>query len=227
MADTILIAEHDPAASGTLYKVMKSNQLNTIIEENGETTLAELSARECALLLLDLELPGTDAYEVIRTLRSRGESLPIIVLGSQADESSVLRALDVGADGFLLKPFNPVTLGAKVKAMIRRSRGSLTDTQSVLSAGPFTYNTSTLRLYKDSTEIILTSKENALMKLFLDNVNRVFSKEKLYELVWGGSSGGENTIMVYVNRLRQKVEDDPAVPRFIQTVRGVGYRFVV
>ena len=227
MTDTILIAEHDPTASETLYKVMKSNQLNAIIEENVETALAELSAREYALLLLDLELPGTDAYEVIRTLRSSGESLPIIVLGSQADESSVLRALDVGADGFLLKPFNPVTLGAKVKAMIRRSRGSLTDTQSILSAGPFTYNTSTLRLFKDGTEIVLTSKENALMKLFLDNVNRIFSRDMLYELVWGDTIVDDNAVMVYINHLRQKIEDDPENPKFIQNVRGIGYRLVV
>ena len=227
MADTILIAEHDPAVSETLYKVMRSNQLSATIIKNGETVLAELAAQDYTLLLLDLDLPGIDAYEVIWTLRSRGKSLPIIVLSGHTDDHDVLHALDVGADDFCLKPLNPVTLGAKVKAMIRRSRGSMINPQVVLSAGPFTYNTSTLRLYKDNREIILTSKENALMKLFLDNINCVFSKEKLYELVWETGSSGDNTIMVYVNRLRQKVEDDPAMPRYIQTVRGVGYRFVV
>ena len=126
----------------------------------------------------------------------------------------------------MTKPFNPIVLGAKVKALIRRSKGTA-DTEAVITAGPFRYNTSTLRFYKDGHEIVLSSKENAIMKLFLDNVNRIFSKDMIYELVWGHSIIDENAIMVYINRLRQKIEDDPARPKFIQTVRGLGYRFVV
>ena len=92
---------------------------------------------------------------------------------------------------------------------------------------PFMYNTSTLRLYKNGEELNLTSKENAMMKLFIDNVNRIFSKDMIYEMVWGDSVIDENAIMVYINRLRQKVEDDPSHPKFIQNVRGLGYKFVV
>ena len=127
----------------------------------------------------------------------------------------------------MTKPFNPVTLGAKVKALIRRSRNSMPGASSTLSAGPFTYNTSTLRLYKDEKEISLSAKENAMIKLFLDNVNRVFTKEMLYELLWGETIVDENAVMVYINRLRQKIEDDPSKPNYIQNVRGLGYRFVI
>ena len=98
---------------------------------------------------------------------------------------------------------------------------------NVITAGPFRYHTSTLRFYKNNQEIILTSRENAMMKLFLDNVNRVFSKEMLYELIWGEAIVDENAIMVYINRLRQKIEENPSQPQFIQTVRGLGYRFTV
>lgn len=97
----------------------------------------------------------------------------------------------------------------------------------ILTAGPFQYNTSTLRFYKNGHEIILSSKENAMMKLFLDNVNRIFSRDMLYEMIWGETIIDENAIMVYINRLRQKIEEDPAHPHYIQTVRGLGYRFVV
>ena len=97
----------------------------------------------------------------------------------------------------------------------------------MLNAGPFAYNTSTLRLYKNGREISLSAKENAMMKLFMDNVNRIFSKDMLYDLIWGEVVIDENAIMVYVSRLRQKIEDDPANPKFIQNVRGIGYRFVV
>jgi len=136
-------------------------------------------------------------------------------------------ALMTGADDYVTKPFNPVTLGAKVKALIRRSRNGLPGADSLITAGPFTYNTSTLRFYKNGVEIPLSAKENAMMKLFIDNVNRIFSKDMLYDLIWGGAIIDENAIMVYVNRLRQKIEDEPSKPRYIQTVRGLGYRFVV
>ena len=118
-------------------------------------------------------------------------------------------------------------LGAKVKALIRRSKGNLPGGQNLITAGPFRYNTTTLRFYKNDEEILLSSRENAMMKLFLDNVNRIFSKDMIYDLIWGEAIIDENAIMVYINRLRQKIEDDPAKPKYIQTVRGLGYRFVV
>lgn len=97
----------------------------------------------------------------------------------------------------------------------------------MITAGPFTYNTSTLHLYKNGTEIPLSAKENAMMKLFIDNVNRIFSKDMIYDLIWGEAVIDENAIMVYINRLRQKIEDDPSKPQFIRNVRGVGYRFTI
>ena len=97
----------------------------------------------------------------------------------------------------------------------------------MITAGPFRYDTHTLRLYKNGEEVILSSKENAMMKLFIDNINRIFPKDMIYEMIWGESIIDENAIMVYINRLRQKIEDDPSKPVYIQTVRGLGYRFVI
>ena len=94
-----------------------------------------------------------------------------------------------------------------------------------LAVGPFTYNTATLRLYKDGREIPLTGRENALMKLFLDNTDRVFTRDMLYDLVWGSRIVDDNAVAVYISRLRQKIEDRPSEPRYLQTVRGIGYRF--
>ena len=179
------------------------------------------------LILLDVNLMGMDGFQVVQTLRQRGVRTPIIIVSGRKEDYDTLYGLDIGADDYVTKPFNPVTLGAKVKALIRRSRNGLPGADSLITAGPFTYNTSTLRFYKNGVEIPLSAKENAMMKLFIDNVNRIFSKDMLYDLLWGEAIIDENAIMVYVNRLRAKIEEDPAHPAYIQTVRGLGYRFVV
>ena len=227
MADTVLIVDDDTAVLTILYKVIKSNGLEADTASSGEQALALLTQREYELLLLDINMKGMDGFEVIQTIRRNGLKIPIIIVSGRKEDYDTLYGLDIGADDYITKPFNPITLGAKVKALIRRSRNKLPGAESDLTAGPFRYNTSTLRFYKNDIEIPLSSKENAMMKLFIDNVNRIFSRDMLYELVWGDAIIDDNAIMVYINRLRQKIEDDPSKPKYIQTVRGLGYRFVI
>ena len=209
MADTVLIVDDDTAVLTILYKVIKSNGLEADTASSGEQALALLTQREYELLLLDINMKGMDGFEVIQTIRRNGLKIPIIIVSGRKEDYDTLYGLDIGADDYITKPFNPITLGAKVKALIRRSRNKLPGAESDLTAGPFRYNTSTLRFYKNDIEIPLSSKENAIMKLFIDNVNRIFSRDMLYELVWGDAIIDDNAIMVYINRLRQKIEDDP------------------
>ena len=225
MADTVLIVDDDESVQTMLFKVIRSNGLQAEVASGGEEAIALASRKEYDLILLDVNMPGIDGFQVIQALRSRDIRTPIIIVSGRQEDYDTLYGLDIGADDYVTKPFNPIVLGAKVKALIRRSKGS-TETDSIITAGPFRYNTSTLRFYKNGEEIVLSSKENAMMKLFLDNVNRIFSRDMIYELVWGHTIIDENAIMVYINRLRQKIEDDPAKPKYIQTVRGLGYRFV-
>ena len=227
MSDKVLIVDDDEAVLNMLYKVIRSNGIEADTVASGEKALEMLAANSYDLILLDVNMHGMDGFQVVQNIRKKGLKTPIIIVSGRKEDYDTLYGLDIGADDYVTKPFNPVTLGAKVKALIRRSRGSLPGADNELTAGPFRYNTSTLRFYKNDQEIVLSSKENAMMKLFLDNVNRIFSKDMLYELIWGEAIIDENAIMVYVNRLRQKIEDDPAKPRYIQTVRGLGYRFVV
>ena len=227
MPDIVLIADDDQAVLTMLYKVVRSNGIEADTAASGEEALALLEQKPYDLLLLDVNMHGMDGFQVVQAIRRRGLKLPIIIVSGRKEDYDTLYGLDIGADDYVTKPFNPVTLGAKVKALIRRSRNLLPGVDSVIAAGPFQYNTSTLRFYKNGREILLSSKENAMMKLFIDNVNRIFSKDMLYDLIWGEAIIDENAIMVYVNRLRQKIEEDPSNPKYIQTVRGLGYRFVV
>lgn len=227
MADRVLIVDDDPAVLKVLKKVIERSGIEPETATDGPAALELLAHSSFDLMLLDINLIGMDGFDVIRNLRSKGNQIPIIVVSGRKGDTDTLHGLDLGADDYVTKPFNPVTLGAKVKALIRRSKGGSAGLDSQITAGPFRYHTSTLRLYKNDKEIPLTGKENAIVKLFLDNLNRIFPREMLYEMVWGGDQADDNAIMVYMNRLRQKLEDDPAHPKFIQTVRGIGYRFVV
>ncbi len=227
VADRVLIVDDDEAVLHMLYKVIRSCGMDAKTVSNGEQTLEITKSERFDLILLDVNMQGMDGFQVVETLRNRGIKTPIIIVSGRKEDYDTLYGLDIGADDYVTKPFNPVVLGAKVKALIRRSKGNMPGGSLVISAGPFQYNTSTLRFYKDGKEIVLSSKENAMMKLFIDNVNRIFSKDMLYELIWGETIIDENAIMVYINRLRQKIEEDPSKPKYIQTVRGLGYRFVV
>ena len=223
--DTVLIIDDDENVRKMLVKVARSNGIDADTAASGEEALPLIAQNRYALILLDINMGGMDGFEVVEAIRSRGLQTPIIIVSGRKEDYDTLYGLDIGADDYVTKPFNPITLGAKIKALIRRSRSSMQG--SSITAGPFRYDTATLRFYKNDVEIPLSSKENAIMKLFIDNVNRVFSKDMLYDLIWGSTIIDENAIMVYINRLRQKIEYDPSKTVYIQTVRGLGYRFVI
>ena len=227
MSDKVLIVDDDQTVSSMLRKVMQSNGLEAVTVSSGEDALKTLKTQVYDLILLDINMGGMDGFEVIQHVRHRGIKTPIIIVSGRKEDFDTLYGLDIGADDYITKPFNPITLGAKVKALIRRSHYHQPGEHSLITAGPFSYNTSTLRFYKNEEEILLSSKENAMMKLFIDNVNRIFSKDMIYDLVWGDSIIDENAVMVYVNRLRQKIEDDPSHPKYLVNIRGLGYRFVI
>ena len=222
MADRVLIIDADMRSRTVLGRALRAAMMVTEAAVSGEDGIERIAQAEYDLVLLDIDLPGIDGFHVIQTVRQRGSRVPMVVVSSHSEDYEQLYALDLGADDYVTKPFNPVVLAAKARALIRRSRLPMED---IVTAGPFTYNTGTLRFYKNGDEIVLSSKENAMMKLFMDNVDRIFSRSRLYDLIWGGSIVDENTVMVYISRLRAKIEDDPAKPKYIQTVRGLGYRF--
>lgn len=176
MADTVLIVDDDEAVLTMLYKVIRSNGIEADTAGFRRGGLERTAQRTYDLILLDVNLMGMDGFQVVQTLRQRGVRTPIIIVSGRKEDYDTLYGLDIGADDYVTKPFNPVTLGAKVKALIRRSRNGLPGADSLITAGPFTYNTSTLRFYKNGVEIPLSAKENAMMKLFIDNVNRIFSR---------------------------------------------------
>jgi DNA-binding response OmpR family regulator len=168
---------------------------------------------------------------VIKKIRNDHISTPVIIISGRNEDYDSVYGLSIGADDYITKPFRPMILGAKVKALIRRNRQALsentTEDNDSIVVGDFSYDTSSMRFYKSGEEMYLSSKEAALFLLFLKNPQQVFNKDAIYEHVWGNAIAvDDNAIMVYINRLRSKVEEDPKKPAHIVTVRGSGYRFV-
>ena len=228
MADKVLVVDDDKAILTMLHKALKSNGIENDLAISGEAALDLLESNQYDLILLDINMRGINGFEVIQRIRSKGLTTPVMVVSGRKEDQDALYGLEIGADDYIIKPFNPVTLVAKAKVLIRRSRErSPQSVNNIIEAGPFTYNTSTLRFYKNGEEIPLSAKENSMIKLFIDNVDHIFSKDMIYSVIWGDTIIDENAIMVYVNRLRQKIEDDPSNPRYLITVRGLGYRFTV
>ena len=224
MTPKALIVEDDAAVRNTLIKVLTSSGIHSVPTATGQEALQKLSEEYFDVILLDINLDGMDGFEVIHALRDAGNQIPVMVVSGRTEDVDMLYSLEIGADDYITKPFNPVTLAAKVKALIRRCQNS--SAAASIEAGPFRFDNETLKLFKDDVELPLSAKESAIMKLFLDNPNRIFSKSFLYDLIWGNTNVDDSAIVVYINRLRNKIESDPSRPEHIQTVRGLGYRFV-
>lgn len=227
MSDKVLIVDDDPAVLKLLEKVMRSNDLETTVADSGLAALNYIKNHTYDMILMDVMLGDMEGFEVIKKLRSQGIQTPVMIVSGRNEDYDSLYGLSLGADDYITKPFRPLVLGAKVKALIRRYKNQILESSDILECGPFSYNTSTMRFYNKGEEIILSSKESSLMLLFLKHPGQVYTKEMIYEHVWSNSVAvDDNAIMVYINRLRSKIEEDRQKPAHIVTVRGLGYRFI-
>lgn len=221
--EKVLVVDDDAAVCKVITRVVASKGLKPFSAASGEEAVRLLEEGGFALMVLDLKMDGMDGFEVIERVRGAGGDVPIIILSGNNENHSKLLALDLGADDYLTKPFDPAFLAAKIQALIRRDRKGRTP--GVIAAGPLSYDSSTMRLVKNGEEIALSAKEHALFKVLIENRGRPFTREELHEKVWGSGRADDGSIMVYISRLRGKIEDDAKKPKFILTVWGSGYKF--
>ena len=226
MEEKVLIVDDDPSIQRLLKKVMHSNQLTSDIAGSAEEALSLLKTQSYALILIDITMDGMDGFEAVEHIRAARNTTPIIIVSGKNEDYDTLYGLELGADDYVTKPFTPVILGPKVKALIRRSR-QMTADSNLIELGPFRYNRSTMVLEKNGQEILLSSKETRLMAFFLEHPGQVFTKAQIYRQVWNDDLTDENTVTVHINHLRGKIEDTPKQPQYLLTVWGLGYKFVV
>ena len=221
--EKVLVVDDDAAVCKVITRVVASKGLQPFSAASGEDALALIGQEDFALMVLDLKMGGMDGFEVIEQVRAGGDDIPIIILSGNNENHSKLLGLDIGADDYVTKPFDPAFLAAKIQALIRRDRK--TRTPGTIVAGTLVYDPSTMKLTRGGEEIALSAKEHALLKVFMENKGKAFSREELYEKVWGAADTDDGSIMVYISRLRGKIEEDPKKPKHILTVWGSGYKF--
>lgn len=225
----ILIIEDDESIAAIERDYLTVNEFEVDIAATGSEGIALGRTGQYDLILLDVMIPGMDGFSVCRTLRKELD-IPIIMVTARLDDIDKIRGLGLGADGYITKPFSPNVLIAHVKANLAqyaRLKGKEgRSSRSELVIGEIRVNTDSHRVYVRGREVELKNKEYELLLFLMKNADIVFSREDLYERIWGYDALGDNaTVSVHINRLREKIERDLSHPEYIVTVRGAGYRF--
>lgn len=229
MSKEMIFAVEDEIHIQQLIKYnLESSGYKVTLFDNGEDLLKECQNSLPNLFVLDIMLPGIDGLEICRQLRqsARTKDIPIIMLTAKSEEFDKVLGLELGADDYLTKPFSVRELVARIKAIFRRIQSSATAESDIIKQGDITVDCVRREVYKNDVALEMPLKEFELLKLLIMNKGKVLSREMLLEKVWGFDYYGETrTVDVHIRYLRQKIEDDDSNPVYIETIRGIGYRF--
>ena len=228
MIDNLLIVEDQRDLAELVALHLEDVARDVHICADGTSALKRAAAVAPDLVILDLGLPGLDGLEVCRRLRVGPRYVPILMLTARSSDAERVLGLEMGADDYLVKPFNVMELVARAKAILRRMDGLARNAEgnSRIEVGRLSIDAAARRAAVDAAEVALTAKEFDLLLHFARNPGRVYTREQLLDAVWGGAHAGyAHTVNSHINRLRTKIEADPANPTLIETVWGVGYRF--
>ena len=219
----ILLVEDEESIRGFLKINLQRNNFDVIEAGTGEEGLELANNERPKIAILDVMLPGIDGFMVCSRLREKFPDIGIIMLTAKGQDMDKIMGLEYGADDYIVKPFNPLEVVLRVKALLRRLGE---DDKEKLELGPFVIDLYSQKIMKNNIEIDVTPKEYLLMKIFLENPNKAFTRDELLDLVWGENYFGDAKIIdVNIRRLRAKIEDKPSSPDYIETVWGIGYRW--
>lgn len=218
----IFILEDDDAIGiGLTYSLENEGYIVTLAKTVSDAERI-INSEDFALYILDLTLPDGSGYDVCRTIKKKGD-LPVIFLTAYDDEVNVVMGFDLGADDYITKPFRVKELLVRIKSVLRRYNKESAD--GIVRVKDLVINTNEAKVYKNNQEIILTAMEYRLLLILLNNRGSVLSRNQLLENIWDidGDFVEDNTLTVYIKRLRDKIEEDPTKPVYIKTIRGLGY----
>ncbi len=226
--NTVLVVDDDREIVSAIAKLLELEGLTVYKAHNGNEALEILNEREIHLIILDIMMPMLDGISTALKVRAE-RNIPIIMLSAKTEESDKILGLTVGADDYVTKPFSPPELVARVKSQLRRymSLGDYSERGKggELRVGGLVLKSGERVLYVDGEPVKLTAKEYSILELLMTNVGRVFSAEEIYERVWNEQAFSvENTVMVHIRRIREKIEINPKEPKYLKVVWGIGYK---
>lgn len=228
-SDRILIVEDERAVARGLQYGLELEGFSTFVAETGERALESAQQEHPHLILLDIRLPDMSGFDVLRRLRSQGFRQPVLILTARDEEVDKVLGLELGADDYVVKPYQLRELIARVRALLRRAYGEFASAGSggMVAFGDIVMDLESLQVTRRNEAVNLTSTEFRLLHHLVTHPNRPISRSALIEAVWGydGEIGSDRTIDVHIRHLREKLEAEPGEPRFIVTVRGMGYKF--
>ncbi|MCY6370120.1 response regulator transcription factor [Clostridium ganghwense] len=226
MSNKVLIIEDEESIRKFVKLVLDKQGFDVIQAPSGEEGLEKVNMENPNVILLDVMLPGIDGFQVCEIIRKEYPNMGIIMLTARGQDMDKVKGLEYGADDYMVKPFNPLELSARINSLLRRLNPSSEENSDIIVSGPFKLDLSCKVAYKNEVQLNLTPKEFLLLKIFMQNVNKALSRNKLLDLAWGYNFVGDPKIVdVNIRRLRNKLEDDPSSPNYLETVWGMGYRW--
>ena len=223
--EKILLIEDEASIRGFLKINLKRNNFDVLECDNGEEGIQIALLERPKIVILDVMLPGIDGFEVCKILREKISDIGIIMLTAKGQDMDKIIGLEYGADDYIVKPFNPMEVILRIKAILRRI-GKEEKGNEILENGPFKIDLYSQKVSKNVVELDLTPKEYLLMKLFLENPKKAFTRDELLNILWGKNYFGDLKIIdVNIRRLRAKIENDSSAPKYIETIWGTGYRW--
>ena len=229
MDKRILIAEDDEDIIGLLKLYLEKDGYEVVVATNGEEAFQKAMKNKISLAILDIMMPKMNGYELTKRLREVTQ-IPILILSAKNDDSEKILGLDLGADDYLTKPFNPLEVLARIRSLLRRSyefnAEGMEQEDKVITIGEITLDESARTISKNGIEIPCTPTEYKMLALFMKKPGRVFTKAQIYECINGEYyQSDDNSLMVHIYRIREKIEEYSKNPTYIKTVRGLGYKF--
>ncbi|HEX3054876.1 MAG TPA: response regulator transcription factor [Gaiellaceae bacterium] len=222
---TVLVVDDEPIVRDVVVRYLQRDGFETLVAGDGDTARTLIEQTPPELVVLDVMLPGTDGLALCKWIRARGD-LPVIMLTARGDEADRIVGLELGADDYVTKPFSPRELAVRVQTVLRRATPAATTAERLAFDG-LSIDPATREVELDGAALRLTAKEFDLLFFLASNPRRVFSRDQLMGRVWGYEAAVDTgTVTVHVRRLRSKIERDPSAPQRLETVWGVGYRFV-
>ncbi len=225
MQERVLIVEDEASIRQFIMINLKRNNFEVAEACSGEEALEKVRSFRPQAVVLDIMLPGIDGFTVCQRLREEWPGVAVIMLTARGEDMDKVMGLELGADDYLVKPFNPLELVARIRSILRRVQIGHPEKSEIIRS-PFRLEMRSQRLFKNDQPIDLTPREFALLKMFLEKNNQALCRDDILNLVWGEDYVGDTkTVDVHIRRLREKIEDNPSEPYYLETVWGYGYRW--